>query len=297
MKILFLSDLHLKYVPTSLQSSIHLFFRRINVLQPDIVVLGGDNVEDIDSWNTFSTIYKYHFPVTKTFFITGNHEYYDYRRSKLYNINKQMGLPLIYDSTIVPLSSVHEKYFQLCLRHGFIFLERQPTVINDILICGNSAWYDYSNRPLETTEDEVQKAKEKFSNDGNMIIDNIGDLKFSKIQQDLLLKQIKNKEKEVKKIFVFTHIPVLNYVNNPDISDSFFYNLTLGNKLVKIPKVRLIVSGHLHRRCEGVLEKKSKKNKITSKINHYVNGADYDRPEALLINYAEKEDSFSIQRV
>jgi UDP-2,3-diacylglucosamine pyrophosphatase LpxH len=294
MKILFLSDLHIKFVPENLNSGIHLFFRRVSVLNPDIVVLGGDNVEDVDSWNTFSTIYRYHFPETPTFFVTGNHEYYNYKHSRLYNINRQMGLLM---GDIPTRSKTHEKYFQLCIQRGFKFLERQPTIINNILICGNSAWYDYSNRPINTTEEDVIKAKQRFSNDDNMIIEDIGDLKIAKTQQTLLLKQIRDNEKLVKKVFVFTHIPVLNYVNNSDISDSFFYNLTLGQKLIKIPSVRLIVSGHLHRRCEGVLQRTNKKNKQISNINHYVNGADYDRPEGLLINYSEKEDNFSIQRV
>lgn len=279
MKIVFLSDLHIESLPRNEESHLFHLFHKIKRIKPDYIIFGGDIIDWHSCWPEFLSTYKRTFPDIKTGIILGNHDFWSFKTDPLQT-----------------REDVYTYVFEVCKRFDVNFLEEQPIIHENKLLCGTSAWYDYSVKPESINKEFLIVNRGKYNNDGNYIVSPISDEEYSEQCNKRLFSAIKKNQKSVDHIFVFTHIPVfqecivqapVGYRQNEwEMSNCYFYNLTLGQKLSKNKKIRLVTSGHIHRYMHGMLE---------CGIEYVTGGSDYFKPEILLINVNDK-DEISIER-
>jgi hypothetical protein len=91
---------------------------------------------------------------------------------------------------------------------------------------------------------------------------------------------------DVKEIIVATHHPVLykeivqhGHWEDP-LDDVFFYHPTMGEELLKFPKVKLVISGHIHRR---------RKHHIVNHFWHHTMSAQFGNPNYYLFDIGDDQ--------
>jgi UDP-2,3-diacylglucosamine pyrophosphatase LpxH len=275
MKIVYTSDLHI----IDDRSVSYTVISKIAIERPDYVVLGGDLVDFHRDWDNFLKTFATILDHTKICILLGNHD--------LWSLGTD---------TLREREDVYEHVYEKCQEYGITFLEEDPVIADKTLLCGSIAWYDYSVKPEATNKEFLIINKKRFNNDGNYIHSRYSDIEYSDICQKKLLKNIKKNQKLVDNIFVFTHVPILKECIVPappghkqhewDMSNCYFFNLSLGDKIKKIKKIKMIISGHIHRYTKGILP---------SGIHYATCGSDYQRPEILVINCFEND--INIERV
>lgn len=150
---------------------------------------------------------------------------------------------------------------ELVRDHKLHWLETDVLKIGNLAITGTVGWYDYSYRiatsqTAEFTTTNYERVKRLFNNDARFVYwaDNRTDVEYSNILGEALETRLAKLEDDptVHEVLVITHVPAFieQMVSNPNdhpIAASYFGNMTLGNRLLKYPKVRTVVSGHTHR--------------------------------------------------
>jgi len=276
MKIIYTSDLHIDAIPYYDHSRFRSFLYLIKAYEPDYIIFGGDNCERWEYTSQFFSLYRREIPNIKTALIPGNHDLWSYHKD-------------------TKREAIYDHIRKTCKEYDITFLEENPIVDGKILLCGTIGWYDYSAKPEAENTEFLIVNKGTMNNDGNYIISDIGDLEFAEQCKKRLLKNIRANQKNVSDILVFTHVPVLKETLAPPpygknarewyMSNSYFYNFSIGKELLKNKKVKLIISGHVHRYMSG----------MSKNVHYAVCGSDYGEPEALFIDY---DDGFlNIDRV
>jgi 3',5'-cyclic AMP phosphodiesterase CpdA len=141
-------------------------------------------------------------------------------------------------------------------RHGFIWLEDEIVVRDDVAIVGTLAWYDYSSR-APGYEDKSNKAffrtKGAYNNDGNFIDWPWTDIEFADAVGNPFLQRLATacSRPGVAHVIVVTHVPVFREqkvtVQKWNTGgDAYYGNWTLGRRIESFEKVRMVVSGHTH---------------------------------------------------
>jgi len=173
---------------------------------------------------------------------------------------------------------------------GFVWLERDNVRLGSLGICGTLGWYDYSARDpaLEVSDEDYYVNKGMFNNDGNYVNWAYTDQEFA----GQLLEGFSVRlsalcdAPSVTQVLVVTHTPPFeeNLLRKPGdfnwaFGNAYFGNLTLGQAIVRCPKVSHVVSGHTHiggrwqiPTPHGILES-------------FVVGSDYGQPAYVILDF------------
>lgn len=149
----------------------------------------------------------------------------------------------------------------LCRELDMVWLETDAMRIGSTAITGTIGWYDYSRRPpldhplsRDFNPDRLAAVKGAYNNDAHYINWELTDPEFSDRVGAALETRLYELDADtsVESVIVATHVPAFaeQLVSMPDdspIADAYFGNITLGQRIVRYPKVRHIVSGHTHR--------------------------------------------------
>lgn len=173
---------------------------------------------------------------------------------------------------------------------GYIWLERDNYRLGSLGICGTVGWYDYSARDpsLEINDDDYYVNKGMFNNDGNYVDWAHTDPAFA----GQVLAAFGDRQSalcddpDITQVLVVTHVPPFdeNLVRKPGdfawaFGNAYFGNLTLGQAIVRCPKVSHVVSGHTHHGGRW---------QITAPhglIESYVVGSDYGQPAYVVLDF------------
>jgi predicted MPP superfamily phosphohydrolase len=172
----------------------------------------------------------------------------------------------------------------ITMRQQATWLEKESLVFGGLGVVGSMAWYDYSgvDPSMKTTSgllhalrsaslawcdysdidlfqdsalDILEPLKACFNNDASWINWKRRDRDFAKELRDGMLRRLSAlaKQERIQKIVVVTHVPIVEeqMERRPDdsrwgLTNAYFGHLTLGEEVVKEPKVVAIISGHTH---------------------------------------------------
>jgi hypothetical protein len=141
---------------------------------------------------------------------------------------------------------------------GMRWLEEDDWRKDGLAVVGSIAWYDYTGAaediPPQTEEQWIELKRAKHP-DAKFINWPWSDVAFAKARADALMERVARLEAdpEVEAILVVTHMPIFReqLVIRPDVpnwgrTNAYFANLTLGERLNGVTKLRAVISGHTH---------------------------------------------------
>ena len=173
---------------------------------------------------------------------------------------------------------------------GFVWLDREIFHLGSLGICGTLGWYDYSARdmsvPLGLSDYYINKGM--FNNDGNYIDWEATDEQFAAQELAAFVERLGRlwNDPAITQILVATHVPpfVENLERRPgdwawSFGNAYFGNLTLGQAIVRCPKVTHVVSGHTHH--GGVWSISAPHGLVESRVV----GSDYGRPAYVILEF------------
>lgn len=177
---------------------------------------------------------------------------------------------------------------------NLVWLENEVLRLGRLAITGTIGWYDYSRRPpeghpLHANWDPVQLAavKPNYNNDGHYVRWHYSDPAFSELVGSALERRLAELESDegVERVIVATHVPAFaeQLVSMPDdspIADAYFGNITLGERLVRYPKVTHVASAHTHRGVPWTTIRRGERELQVTTI-----GSGYMRPVAQILSF------------
>lgn len=172
---------------------------------------------------------------------------------------------------------------------GLVWLEHDSIVVERTAIVGTMAWYDYSGADPSCARDASWFAaiKPQISNDAHWIDWGWGDPEFAQILRDQLVARLEKLESDraIDRVIVATHVPVFEEQMRRDptnfawsVANAFFGNLRTGQEIARFPKVRAVVSGHLHTNIRAVVKRPRMPD-----IHACVIGSDYGNPTWMMM--------------
>ncbi len=141
---------------------------------------------------------------------------------------------------------------------GMRWLETEDWRAGSLAVAGSIAWYDYSGAAEDIppqTEEYWVDLKRKMHPDAKFINWPWSDVAFAAARADALVKLMTQLEADtsVASVLLVTHVPVFREqlvikqeIPNWGYGNAFFGNLTLGERLRGMRKLRAVVSGHTH---------------------------------------------------
>lgn len=233
-KVVITSDLHLGI---TMRYQIDEMIAAIADERPDLTIIGGDIGEGMTYISTCLRLFR-GLP-GQVAALAGNHDVWalDGRHS----------------------AEVWERDLPSAIRNaGMLWLEDTNWVSGGLAVAGSIAWYDYTGAdpsiPPQTEEFWVEK-KRSMHPDGRFIDWPWSDREFAARCGDALMERLSALEADasVTDVLVVTHVPLFReqLINRPDIpnwgyGNAYFGNLTLGERVRAMSKVRAVVSGHTH---------------------------------------------------
>lgn len=175
---------------------------------------------------------------------------------------------------------------------NLVWLEQDVLRLGSTAITGSIGWYDYSRRPpaghpLLKNWDPVKlgAVKGHYNNDGNYMRWNYTDPEFADLVGTALEQRLAELQRDssIERVIVATHVPAFaeQLVSLPDdspLADTYFGNITLGERLLRYPKVNHVVSAHTHRGVPWMQIKRGDRELSVTTI-----ASDYHRPGAQIL--------------
>jgi predicted MPP superfamily phosphohydrolase len=172
---------------------------------------------------------------------------------------------------------------------GLYWLEQDAIVLERVAIIGTMAWYDYSAAEPALGRDAAYYAaiKPQVSNDAHWIDWPWTDVEFARHLREQLLVRLERLEadRNIDRVVIATHVPVFEQQMRRDpsnlawgIANAYFGNLATGEVIARFPKVRAVVSGHLHTNIRALV-----KRPRGAEIHACVVGSDYGSPSWLIL--------------
>ncbi len=171
---------------------------------------------------------------------------------------------------------------------GMIWLEDATWRHGDLAVVGSIAWYDYSAADPTfgpyTVEGIADYKARKFP-DAFFMDWPWSDQEFATRCGDALVARLAALEADatVERVLVVTHDPLFEtqMLRKPDnrgwgVTNAFFGNLTLGQRLTPFRKLRTVISGHTHIGRQGIVARPDVAG--AEPITAWVISSDYHRP-------------------
>ena len=265
MRIVVATDLHYH---TRWEKALQGFAQQVRDAEPDCFILAGDIGHPLDNFRRGLALFAD--LDCPRLALAGNHDLWAGK----------------YDS-----QTLWDQVLEATAREaGFVWLERDNVRLGSLGICGTLGWYDYSAREpgLEISDEDYYVNKGMFNNDGNYVDWERSDQEFAaQIVEGFSVRlSALCDDPSVTQILVATHVPPFeeNLVRKPDdfawaFGNAYFGNLTLGQAIVRCPKVSHVVSGHTHYGGRW---------QITTPhglIESYVVGSDYGQPASVVLDF------------
>ena len=239
-RIVITSDLHLGITT---REEIEPLVAAISAERPDLTVIAGDIGEG--AANIRACLALFHGLPGEITALGGNHDVW------ALSAPWQLGEP--------GSQEMWERVLPGAVREaGMGWLEEENWRADGLAVAGSIAWYDYSGAaegiPPQTEEYWVE-LKRKMHPDAKFINWPWSDRAFATACADALVARMTALEADasVETVLLVTHVPVFReqLVIKPDIpnwgyGNAFFGNLTLGERLRGMRKLRAVVSGHTH---------------------------------------------------
>jgi putative phosphoesterase len=241
MKIIATSDIHYDLIYT-VDNLIHMskFISNLEQEKSDILIIAGDTVglgwaKLNECLRMFSTVA----PVR--LMVLGNHDYWSADKMTFKHL---------------------EHLEKIISSHGFHLLDKGPKVIKKVGFAGNCGWYDYSFASASTLPKGTSYQNKTFDgeiywNDVNFVDLGKTDGDYTSQLVDQLEKDIEFLEKKVETIVAVTHHigfeeMVIRKDTNPawSFGNAFMGSKLIGEMLLKHPKVKYHICGHIHARSE-----------------------------------------------
>lgn len=266
MRVIATSDTH--WQPWYADAMVEIV-QKIAALKPDCFILAGDIGEGlIGVRNMLSILRQIDCP---RLILAGNHDLWS---------TGAWRSDLLFDQ-ILP---------QAVAEYDSIWLETNDWQRDGLAICGTIGWYDYSGRDPDVgwTDEQYAAGKFRLNNDGNLIKWPYTDIEFANRVGDAFEKRLSalQDDPEVREILVITHVPpfeeaITRLPGNLawNAGNAYFYNLTLGQRIIKYPKVTRVLSGHTH------IGKSATVTTAHGEIDFHVIDSDYGHPVYMEFEY------------
>jgi 3',5'-cyclic AMP phosphodiesterase CpdA len=232
-RILITADLH--YRPAQ-RAAYMAFAEAARAAAPDCFIIAGDIGHPLRLFRR--ALQLFHDLPCPRLLVSGNHDLYrgEHGSRELW----QVWLP------------------QVAREEGFIWLEGQDVRLGELGICGTMGWYDYSSRAphLPYGDADYRALKGLISNDAEYIDWPWSDVAMARYLTRRLASRLTQLDADptVEQVLVVTHMPIVvhavpHYAEHErwSLLRAYLGNFTLGELVLTQPKVRHIVSGHLHR--------------------------------------------------
>lgn len=182
---------------------------------------------------------------------------------------------------------------------GMLWLEGTVWQLGGIAVAGSLAWYDYSaaDSTIPPYPPEFFAERKGSYNPDAMYIDwPWPDQEFAARLGDALCERLLGLEGDpsVRSVLVVSHVPLFEeqMCRKPrdrhwGLSNAYFGNLTLGQRILEMRKVRTVISGHTHIRREAQVIRPSVPERSTLAVS--VLGSDYHAPVYSVIDTAALE--------
>lgn len=282
-KILFISDCHLrKPEDNAFRALLKSIEAVVDMEEVEALLLGGDIADFANGFQrVLGDLSVGLFSGIPILVVSGNHDVWEqywkhnYKDTSYIFFNE---MPAICDA----IPNVH-------------WMEGKTMQFDNWLIAGTMAWYDYSSKihapdGIRTMDDDFfHYNKGGHSADARYAHFSMRDKELSNELRRRLLSAINLKidQAGVDNLAVFTHVPMFkeDITWKPtdyhwNLGCQYFYNLTLGDELMLLDKLKLTVSGHTHFGRTEVLPRYP----LLGHFQHLVSYADYGYPEAFEID-------------
>jgi len=264
-KIVVTSDLHLGITT---EEEIRALVERIAAEQPDLTVLAGDLGEGLP--NVTACLRLFADLPGEVAVLVGNHDLWVHP-----------GCP--------SSQELWERALPEAVRAaGMLWLEDAVWRRGELAVAGSIAWYDYSAIDPTVgpyTLEQIAEYKARKFPDAFFMDWPWTDQEFSARCGDALVARLQALEDDpaVRTTLVVTHDPVfeVQMLRKPGDhgwgrTNAFFGNLTLGQRLTPMRKLRLVISGHTHVGREGRVARPEFAG--AAPIGAYVLPSDYHKP-------------------
>jgi predicted phosphodiesterase len=243
---------------------------RIREAKPDALIIAGDLGHGLDNINACLDAFAgFDVPIGVTW---GNHDIWRDKRSG----HSSMELW----SELLP---------EALKRVGMVDLEREVMRVGDVGIAGSIAWYDYSaiDPDFKMPRNALVAMKPLVHADAYWIDWHLNDPTFAGLVGEDFNSRLAGlaQDDSLRAIVVVTHVLLLEeqMLRKPGdrawgVGNAFFGNLTLGEGVLALPKVRAVISGHTHVGREATVERKGMPPIVT-----HVVPSDYGRPAHVIV--------------
>jgi predicted phosphohydrolase len=179
---------------------------------------------------------------------------------------------------------------------GMLWLEGTVWQHGGLAVAGSLAWYDYSaaDPTLPPYPPEIFAERKGYYNaDARYVHWPWSDQEFAARLGHALCERLRRLEADasVRNVVVVSHVPLfdeqmLRKPHDPHwgFSNAYFGNLTLGQQVLQMSKVRAVVSGHTHIEREGQVKRPGASEGHAVSVS--VLGSDYYAPVYLVIDSA-----------
>lgn len=254
MKIAFTSDLH---IPTTRVTAIRAMAEEMVAHNPDVVILGGDLGESVQSLSHFRTclsIFSKKFPNIDVLVVPGNHDLW---------VNPPYGLPTgVKDSPELFFTHLP----RITSETGCKWLESAIFTYGSIAITGSYLHYDYSAKDtvgiFSTMPNEYFRVNKGQVNADARYIHGIDDIPFATTLTDRLRSNLVELDNNpyITKIVIATHVPCIEeqITRNPwnyswSAGTAYFGNLACDADIRQNSKITHVISGHSHQHVDQMV--------------------------------------------
>jgi Calcineurin-like phosphoesterase len=173
---------------------------------------------------------------------------------------------------------------------GMIWLEASIWRSDAVAVVGSMAWYDYTGvDPIvpPRTNAWFARHKRKYNVDAFYINWRWSDPEFAHVLSNALFERMRTLEDDpaARAVLVVTHVPLFRvqmFYKPGDLrwgtGSAYFGNMTLGEHILPMSKLRHVVSGHTHIGRAGMVERPD-----LPPIPAWVVPSDYHKPAYLTI--------------
>jgi predicted phosphohydrolase len=243
-RIIVTSDLHLGITT---EQQVRAQVEQIADAQPDLTVLAGDLGEGLSNIHACLRLFA-QLP-GQVAVLVGNHDLWAYERHATQTLWDELLPRAVRDA-------------------GMLWLEDGAWIRDGIAVVGSMTWYDYSAvDPAVPPHSAAWFARHKrcYNRDALAVTWKWSDQEAARILGDALVGRVRALEHDltVQAVMVATHVPIFRaqMFSKPGdrrwgISNAYFGNLALGERLIGMSKLRRVVSGHTHCGREEVIERR-----------------------------------------
>jgi 3',5'-cyclic AMP phosphodiesterase CpdA len=218
------------------RATLEHFVADMAALRPDCLVVAGDVGERLEGYRQMLRLLQtVHCP---RLILVGNHDLW---------MRDGIDSETLWTKTLPDITR----------EHGAIWLEDETWKRDGVAVCGTLGWYDYTGRDpsIPMTDEQYFRDKAAYMGDGEYMRWDRTDIEFANTLGEAFSARLAalDADPAVREILVVTHVPAFTeaIARRPgdipwNLTNAYFYNLTLGQRITASRKVTRVISGHTH---------------------------------------------------